>query len=584
MVAFPLPLVDDNSVAPSRVRATLSVASSNSSLGMGDNNNNNAPREPFAQRAASRMGLAVLLSNKVDRLLDHAADRILHVVYSIQAEFGTAKHEIPRFSFPPLWYIAVILGAVNALGYIAAMRWDVALDVMCTFLCFGAALLLATLPTITARGVLTRCQSSAALIFVWASLYTIGVDQGVVAKLTVADEVEWIKWVTLSFLWLLPHTLGLTSSSAGNLKLFIGGWMVALSGLSFGTVAHLQNWGCMQENGKICETGLWSVSQNPDLFGYLLFWIGIFLLNAAALVQQYPSSKLMYKIWGYRRLVIALLCGPWFMSTLPWQLAFESLAANNSNNIPILVPHPFLLFDTSVYKMPVILHKVEESRDEKKLNATEVVFLFPEAALPEEPGEDSLTPHSSGEDDDDDDDGEESNETDAHRLEPAKIVPVKRGTNVPIPPPEREDVHSLVEPATVPTIENGLVAPDPVVVTVHGTAPDVESPPETALPEEPAAMPMESTASSMDVRDEDDSDSAAMPEVPMFASSELESPALLPMGGAIPEEPVVALPPQQAKTVDDDLTTATDLAIIRPDPRSLFKLKITPDFLMANWE
>ena len=130
----------------------------------------------------------------------------------------------------------------------------------------------------------------------------------------------WSFWV-VSYAWnvitLLPHSLGTTSSLEGNpLMLRLGSCLFGIGWL-IETIADLQKWNFKRSNpGQFCNVGLFRFSQHPNYFGNLLIWIGIFVMNAPALVEPVTSnesSKTTLKmLWRSRRLFVALL-SPMFL-------------------------------------------------------------------------------------------------------------------------------------------------------------------------------------------------------------------------------------------------------------------------------
>lgn len=128
---------------------------------------------------------------------------------------------------------------------------------------------------------------------------------------------------SISFLWgvvcSLPHTLALGMKPAAPKRLgAIGACGVALFayGLGWEVIADYQKYSFKNDaanQGKFCNQGLWAFSQQPNYFGNLMLWGGIFLLNAPTLAQR-PV-----------RLGLAAL-GPLFMTALFYAQASGAMA------------------------------------------------------------------------------------------------------------------------------------------------------------------------------------------------------------------------------------------------------------------
>jgi hypothetical protein len=343
---------------------------------------------------------------KIDAIIDGA----WHGVQSLRREFQTLPHEIPFFgSNAPIGYIMCIVGAVHCLGMMGLAQYynhygssfsgemeNVRkIDHWCT-LVTCAALLAVTLPTMSAPGVLTRCHVSAWLVFVGAVLFAVGVDQEFVGPLSFTKEYcvsslydngatatthanVWqlldinkvVQWMVLSFLCLLPHALGSTSSAAGNFACFVLGWFLSSAAVSLAALSRF-------------PSHSWSralnLSPNQDGVHMVLFWTGIFILNAPALIQYYVDNVgVIPKTWGYRRLVLAFVCGPClvyncclmeggmsrvkmlevdWLSNLEVVVPISSFIANSNRTIYDVPkvrnqPRPVLLFDNSQAKRSV---------------------------------------------------------------------------------------------------------------------------------------------------------------------------------------------------------------------------------------
>jgi steroid 5-alpha reductase family enzyme len=127
-------------------------------------------------------------------------------------------------------------------------------------------------------------------------------------------------------------------------------------GLITETLADYQKWVFKASNpGQLCNVGVWSVSQHPNLFGNLLIWSGIFIMNAPALVD--PMAKSM--IGKYKRVGLAFL-SPLFLwvlfngqasgAVLNTVEMFEKKYGETPgyreyvDNVPLIVPNPLKMF------------------------------------------------------------------------------------------------------------------------------------------------------------------------------------------------------------------------------------------------
>ena len=110
--------------------------------------------------------------------------------------------------------------------------------------------------------------------------------------------------------------MGTTSTTPGSpITLAIGG-TVYLLGLATESLADYQKWSFKKSNpGRFCNAGLWSVSQHPNLFGNLLLWSGIFIMNSDSLIESGGDGGILSTLWGARRLILASLT-PLFLWTL----------------------------------------------------------------------------------------------------------------------------------------------------------------------------------------------------------------------------------------------------------------------------
>lgn len=144
----------------------------------------------------------------------------------------------------------------------------------------------------------------------------------------------WFFSVVWGLICSLPQTLGTTSPDPGNPLFLTAGMTLFSLGFITETLADVQKWSFKQSNpGKICDVGLWSISQRPNYFGNLLVWSGILLMNAPSLLQNPTSlesaggtSGIVARVWGARRAVAAAL-SPLFL----WCL-FSSQANGSLTN------------------------------------------------------------------------------------------------------------------------------------------------------------------------------------------------------------------------------------------------------------
>jgi hypothetical protein len=373
-------------------------------------------RRTSRQRRFNIIGLVVRLVQWIMFKIDAVMDGMWHGVQALRREFQTSPFEIPFFdSTASVWYILCIIGAVHCLGMIGLVQYynhhyyyyggigalldqDTTrnIDHWCT-LVTCAALMAVAVPTMSAPGVLTRCHVSAWLVFVGAVVFAVGIDQEFIAPLSFTKEYclssllyddgaalatqanVWqlldinkaVQWMVLSFLGLLPHALGSTSSAAGTFGCFVLGWCLSSAALILGAFSRF-------------PSHSWSralnLSPKQDGINMVLFWTGIFILNAPALVQYYADNVgVASKTWGYRRLVLAFVCGPclvynccmleggmsrvkilevdWLSNLVVVFPNTPTVTSSNStiHDMPKVQnqPHPVLLFDNSQAKRSV---------------------------------------------------------------------------------------------------------------------------------------------------------------------------------------------------------------------------------------
>lgn len=137
-------------------------------------------------------------------------------------------------------------------------------------------------------------------------------------------------WI-FSWLWgamvSLPHTLGLTSSQPGPTVAVWMGFAIFAIGWIIETVADYQKWTFKQvqqqsSHGSIpfCNVGLWSLTQHPNWLGDIVLWIGIWLMNAPALlgpqiIVDGDSSLWRTAAQRYGRVFLSCM-GPCFLTYL----------------------------------------------------------------------------------------------------------------------------------------------------------------------------------------------------------------------------------------------------------------------------
>mmetsp|Transcript_11821 Transcript_11821/g.32786 ORF Transcript_11821/g.32786 Transcript_11821/m.32786 type:complete len:375 (-) Transcript_11821:108-1232(-) len=230
------------------------------------------------------------------------------------------------FDNTPLWQNQGITIALNALGFVISVATGshVHLDLLGTG-AFAAGAYFA-LPAAANF----RIASSTAAVVLWAGKLAsflfyraLQVQHDGRLTTTLATTSGAFGFWFVSALWgivtALPHTLGTTNLQHGGtpltnglgLGMFAVGWIVE-------TVADYQKWVFKQSNpsGAFCNVGLWSISQHPNWFGNLVLWLGIFVLNAPALVEPTPEkASWLSVVWSWRRLALAGL-SPLFMWTL----------------------------------------------------------------------------------------------------------------------------------------------------------------------------------------------------------------------------------------------------------------------------
>jgi len=265
------------------------------------------------------------------------------------------------FNGTPFWLSQKIFLGANSLGFLLSLvtRKQFHVDLLGTG-AFAAAVLPSLLSSLnrtglgggTAAAAYTRILLSASAITMWSTKLALfllyrcvkkgGIDKRLLETLTVPKYSAGF-W-SISLFWgvicSLPHTLGTTSSLPVHPVVLIVGTVTAALGLCTESLADYQKWAFKQQlpsimDGntipKFCNTGLWSFLQHPNYFGNLLFWVGILILNAPALIEPpLPTTvatatataaattvkgKLtlaLHHVFRYRRLALSLL-SPIFM-------------------------------------------------------------------------------------------------------------------------------------------------------------------------------------------------------------------------------------------------------------------------------
>lgn len=239
---------------------------------------------------------------------------------------GSAKYALPVVSFgdTPFKASTVIFAATNALGFVISIFTGshVHLDLLGT-----GAFTLASIPGLLAPSSLRVFLSSGA-VAIWGTklasflfFRALKVKHDVRLDGTLSTTSGAATFWVISFLWgiicSLPHTLGTTSTSAGNPITLAIGSTVYLLGLATESKADYQKWIFKKQNpGKFCNEGLWSVSQHPNFFGNLLLWAGIYIMNIDSFIQPVnEGNSILSALSGSWKAWVALL-SPLFMWSL----------------------------------------------------------------------------------------------------------------------------------------------------------------------------------------------------------------------------------------------------------------------------
>lgn len=193
---------------------------------------------------------------------------------------------------------SIIVGA-NLLGFLISLTTNSHLHVD---LLGTGAFAASALPTLLNKNLPDRVRLSSAAVLTWSSklaafLFYRILQTGHDGRLDdiLAQPLYAAGFWTFSMAWgilcTLPHSLGTTSSMAGNpLALRLGCALFGL-GLLTETTADYQKTAFKLANpGQFCDTGLWALSQHPNWFGNMVLWSGIFLMNAPALIEPIAAK------------------------------------------------------------------------------------------------------------------------------------------------------------------------------------------------------------------------------------------------------------------------------------------------------
>jgi Protein of unknown function (DUF1295) len=194
------------------------------------------------------------------------------------------------------------------------------------------AFALAALPGATRPNPRIRTSSGAVMIwsvklasFLFYRVLQLGQDRRLTEILEVPSSAIgfWIVSTAWGILCSLPHSIGTTAVQTGShpIGLRLGAVLFAL-GWGTETLADYQKWMFKQGSSKFCNVGLWSISQHPNWLGNLILWLGIFVMNASALVEPIPAnqsthyfSRMLSFVWRRKRLLLAAV-GPLFLGSL----------------------------------------------------------------------------------------------------------------------------------------------------------------------------------------------------------------------------------------------------------------------------
>jgi hypothetical protein len=226
-----------------------------------------------------------------------------------------------RLLLMPIGYVAVVLFVTNLIGYIAVTHLERCgerrnthnIDVICSYLCFGISFVFVTVPTIAARGAQPINRMSAFLVFLWSTLYLIALYFSVFDTLSALNETEWIQWVAVSFLYLLPHAIGLTLFCRKRTCLPIQGFLLSVVGLLMLSLSVYRTW---QHMHHLVDAERTLSPSTDSWWGNCVFWMGIFLLNVqatttfpdqVAVLRESPHSRLLSRLL---MLIVSFVFGP----------------------------------------------------------------------------------------------------------------------------------------------------------------------------------------------------------------------------------------------------------------------------------
>jgi hypothetical protein len=279
-----------------------------------------------------------------------------------------------QFKWEPIGYISLILVCVNTLGYAAVVhladRDDyvgaVNKDVIGSYFCFGLSYVMVAIPTIIAPGVLLRSQTSAFLICVWSLLYQFWLYHGVYSRLSITNEIDWIRWVLISFGLLLPHSLGLACSSFGKFNHFNLGSTMAVFSLLIMIVSNIRegrsiNIGQIDNLRNETPQSDESTMDNATYVSWMtncFFWFGILLLNSN------PCSNHQRR-W----------CSSWLV-LIPALLYGSSLLLLTHPHFHIIASTIPLLQTVDVNPIKLAFHDVSLNPTLQQMNTKKVVIDF----------------------------------------------------------------------------------------------------------------------------------------------------------------------------------------------------------------
>lgn len=244
----------------------------------------------------------------------------------------------------PFWKAIAIYAIADTVGFVISIvtGWHIHLDLIGT----GAFTLVSVSQMLDMR----KRLSVAPVHQVWSSLAVacwsaklagflcyrssqVGHDRRLEDTLSTIPGMFGFWFVTFEWnvICSLPYLLGLLSNKCNTLYVQLGG-LIFLTGWTIETMADYQKWYFKQSNpGRLCNVGLWAISQHPNFFGNILLWIGILMMNIPALVdckllggqtmgkeKQKPFamfSTILSHVLEYQGLLFALL-SPMFLSLL----------------------------------------------------------------------------------------------------------------------------------------------------------------------------------------------------------------------------------------------------------------------------